>query len=41
MIKPMVVDFEVDSSLSDGFHYFCFFYSQEHLGFTKSHLDFF
>ena len=41
MIKPMVVDFEVDSSLSDGFHYYCFFYSQEKLGFTKSHLHFF
>ena len=41
MIKPMVVDFEVDSSLSDGFHYYCFFYSQEPLGFTKSHLHFF
>ena len=41
MIKPMVVDLEVDSTLGDGFYYYCFFYSQEELGFTKSHLHFF
>ena len=41
MIKPMVVDFEVDTTLGDGFHYYCFFYSQIELGFSKSYLQFF
>ena len=36
MIKPMVVDLEVDAFLSHGFYYYCFFYSQKELGFTKS-----
>ena len=39
MIKPMVVDLEVDAILGDGFYY-CFFYSQKELGFTKSYLGF-
>ena len=38
MIKPMVVDLEVDATLGDGFYYCCFFYSQKELGFTKSYL---
>ena len=25
MIKPMVVDLEVDATSSDGFYYYCFF----------------
>ena len=25
MIKPMVVDLEVDATLGDGFFYYCFF----------------
>ena len=25
MIKPMVVDLEVDATLGDGFYYYCFF----------------
>ena len=41
MIKPMVVDLEVDATLGDGFYYYCFFYSQKELGFTKSYLHFF
>ena len=41
MIKPMVVDLEVDATLDDGFYYYCFFYSQKELGFTKSYLHFF
>ena len=41
MIKPMVVDLEVDAILGDGFYYYCFFYSQQELGFTKSYLHFF
>ena len=40
MIKPMVVDLEVDATLGDGFYYY-FFYSQKELGFTKSYLHFF
>ena len=40
MIKPMVVDLEVVATLGDGFYY-CFFYSQKELGFTKSYLHFF
>ena len=40
MIKPMVVNLEVDATLGDGFYY-CFFYSQKELGFTKSYLQFF
>ena len=31
MIKPMVVDLEVDATLGDGFYYYCFFYSQKEL----------
>ena len=31
MIKPMVVDLEVDANLGDGFYYYCFFYSQKKL----------
>ena len=42
MIKPMVVDLEVDAILGDKFYYYCFFYSQKKLvGFTKSYLQFF
>ena len=41
MIKPMVVDLEIDATISDGFYYCCFFYSQKELGFTKSYLHFF
>ena len=41
MIKPMVVDLEVDAALGDGFYYYCCFYSQEELGFTNSYLHFF
>ena len=41
MIKPMVVDLEVDVTLVDGFYYYSFLYSQEKLGFTKSYLHFF
>ena len=41
MIKSMVVDLEVDATLDDGFYYYCFFYSQKELGFTKSYLHFF
>ena len=41
MIKPMVVDLEIDATLGDGFYYYCFFYSQKELGFTKSYLHFF
>ena len=41
MIKSMVVDLEVDATLDDGFYYYCFFYSQKELGFTKSYLQFF
>ena len=41
MLKPMVVDLEVDATLGDGFYYYCFFYSQKELGFTKSYLHFF
>ena len=40
MIKPMMVDLEVVATLGDGFYY-CFFYSQKELGFTKSYLHFF
>ena len=40
MIKPMVVDLEVDATLGDEFYYYCCFYSQEELGFTNSHLHF-
>ena len=40
MIKPMVVDLEVDATSGDGFYYY-FFYSQKELGFTKSYLHFF
>ena len=29
MIKLMVVDLEVDSTLGEGFYYYCFFYSQK------------
>ena len=29
MIKPMVVDMEVDTTLGDRFYYYCFFYSQK------------
>ena len=35
MIKPMVVDLEIDATLGDGFYYYCFFYSQ------KEYLHFF
>ena len=31
MIKPMVVDLEVDATLGDVFYYYCFFYSQKEL----------
>ena len=41
MIKPMVVNLEVDPICSDGFYYYCFFYSLKELGFTKSYLQFF
>ena len=41
MIKPMVVDLEVDPTCSDGLYYYCFFYSLKELGFTKSYLQFF
>ena len=41
MIKPMVVDLEVDSTLGDGFYYYCFFNSPKEVGFTKSYLHFF
>ena len=41
MIKPMLVDLEVDATLGDGFYYYWFFYSQKELGFTKSYLHFF
>ena len=40
MIKPMVVDLDVDATFDDGFYY-CFFHSQKELGFTKSYLQFF
>ena len=40
MIKPMVVDLEVDPTCSDGLYYYCFFYSLKELGFTKSYLQF-
>ena len=39
MIKPMVVDLEVDATLGDGFYYF--FYSQKELAFTKFYLQLF
>ena len=39
MIKPMVLDLEVDATLGDGFYYF--FYSQKKLAFTKFYLQFF
>ena len=29
MIKPMVVDLEVDATFDGGFHYYCFFYSKK------------
>ena len=41
MIKPMVVDLEVDATLSDEFYYYCFFYSEKELGFTKSYMQLF
>ena len=41
MIKPMLVDLEVDATLGDRFYYYWFFYSQKELGFTKSYLHFF
>ena len=41
MIKSMVVDLEVDATLGDGFYYYCFFYLQKELGFTKSYLQLF
>ena len=39
MIKPMVVDLEVDATLGDEFYYYCFFYSEKELGFTKSYMQ--
>ena len=41
MIKPMVVDLDVDATLGDGFIIIIFFYSQKELGFTMSYLHFF
>ena len=41
MIKLMVVDLEVDTTLGDGLHYYSFFYLQKELGFTKSYLQLF
>ena len=41
MIKPMVVDLDVDATLGDGFYFILFFYSQKELGFTMSYLHFF
>ena len=41
MVKPVVVDLEVDATLGDGFYYYCFFYSQKGLGLFKSYLQFF
>ena len=41
MIKPMVADLEFDATLGDGFYYYCFFYSEKELGFTKSYLQYF
>ena len=40
MIKPVVVDLEVDATLHDRFYY-CFFYSQKEVGFFKSYLQYF
>ena len=40
MIKPMVLDLEVDATLGDGFYYY-FIYSQKKLAFTKFYLQFF
>ena len=37
-LKPPVVDLEVDATVGDGFHYYCFFHSQKELDFTKSSL---
>ena len=41
MIKPIVVDLEVDATLGDGFYLFIFFYFQKQLGFTKLYPHFF
>ena len=41
MIKPVVVDLEVDVILMMSYYYNFFFYSQKELGFTKSYLQFF
>ena len=41
MIKPMVVNLEVDATLGNGFYYYCFFYLQKELDFTKPYLQFF
>ena len=41
MIKPMVVELEVDANLGDEFYYYCFFYSEKELGFTKSYMQLF
>ena len=41
MIKPMVVDLEVDATLGDEFYYYFFFYSEKELGFTKSYMQLF
>ena len=40
-IKSMMVDLEVDATLDDDFYYYCFFYSQKELSFTRSYLQFF
>ena len=41
MIKPMLVDLEVDATLGDAFYYYCFFYSQKELRFTESYFCFY
>ena len=40
-IKSMMVDSEVDATLDDDFYYYCFFYSQKELSFTRSYLQIF
>ena len=37
VIKSMMVDLEFDATLDNDFYYYCFFYSQKELGFTKSY----
>ena len=40
MIKPMVLDLEVDATLGDGFYYY-FLKKKKKLAFTKFYLQFF